>query len=154
MNLHCDFGLSTVIFLHVIWQCQGIQLPTDPEKILFDVLSFGISLTCVKIKGSFLCQTSVKGWRFSWVQLFFSSYNRCLSLSTFPAFTTWFYRVCNWCLGSATFEFSYMAIWYTFFFWNSNRVSANTRISETLATAFYQRICGNNFFVGVLSRSS
>ena len=79
MNLHCDVGLSTVIFLHVIWQCQRIQLPTDPEEILFDVLSFGISLTCVKIKGSFLCQTSVKGWRFSWVQLFFSSYNRCLS---------------------------------------------------------------------------
>ena len=78
MNLHCDFGLSTVIFLHVIWQCQRLQLPTDPEEILFDVFIIGTSLTCVKIKGSFLCQTSVKGWRFSWVQLFFSSYNRCL----------------------------------------------------------------------------
>ena len=78
MNLHCNFGLITVIFLHVIRQCQRLQLPTDPKEILFDIFIIGTSLTCVKIKGSFLCQTSVKGWRFSWVQLFFSSYNRCL----------------------------------------------------------------------------
>ena len=57
---------------------KGYNCQMTPRKFFLTFLYIGTSLTCVKIKGSFLCQTSVKGWRFSWVQLFFSSYNRCL----------------------------------------------------------------------------
>ena len=57
---------------------KGNNCEMTPRKFFLTFLSIGTSLTCLSIKGSFLCQTSVKDWRFSWVQLFFSSYNRYL----------------------------------------------------------------------------
>ena len=88
---------------------------------------------------------TVKGERFSWVQLSFSSYNRCLRSTPPPPFLHWPPGFIGYVIDARDLQLVVMQ--YFFVFWNSDKVTANNGISETLATAFYQRSWGNNFLL-------
>ena len=121
-----------------------------------------VTLTWGKMKDSLLCQTSVKGWIFSWMQLFFSSYKHCLRfcppfLPSPPAFL-------GYVIDARDLQLSNFVMWlfHIPFFsktaakWLESdwKVTGNTEISEILSTTFYRRFFRNSCFVGFLSRSS